>query len=148
MRAPPESFSPTIGAPIFIARSMTLTIFAALVSESDPPKTVKSCAKAYTTRPSTRPWPAMTPSPGMTWSAIPKSRQRCVTSLSISSKVAGVEQQVDALARRQLAGRALALEALFAAAQLGPPFELVERGPLPAPRRTAGRRDSSDPRGL
>ena len=39
---------------------------------------------------------------------------------------AGVEQQLDALARGQLAGRALALEALFAASQLGPPLELVE----------------------
>ena len=38
-----------------------------------------------------------------------------------------VEQQVDALARGQLAGRALALEALFAAAELSPPLELVER---------------------
>ena len=38
---------------------------------------------------------------------------------------AGVEQQLDALARGQLAGRALPLEALFAAAELGPPFELV-----------------------
>jgi hypothetical protein len=46
MRAPPLSLSPTTGAPIFTARSMTLTIFWALVSESDPPKTVKSCAKA------------------------------------------------------------------------------------------------------
>ena len=46
MRAPPESFKPMTGAPIFIARSMILTIFAALVSESDPPNTVKSCAKA------------------------------------------------------------------------------------------------------
>ncbi len=34
-----------IGAPIFTARSMTLTIFAAFVSDSEPPKTVKSCAK-------------------------------------------------------------------------------------------------------
>ena len=48
MRAPPESFKPTIGAPSFIARSMIFTIFAALVSDSDPPKTVKSCAKAKT----------------------------------------------------------------------------------------------------
>jgi hypothetical protein len=29
MRAPPESFRPTTGQPIFIARSMTLQIFAA-----------------------------------------------------------------------------------------------------------------------
>ena len=64
MRAPPESFSPTIGAPSFIARSMIFTIFAALVSEIDPPKTVKSCAKAKTCRPSTSPWPVTTPSPG------------------------------------------------------------------------------------
>ena len=49
-----------------------------------------------------------------------------MTSLSISSKVPGVEQQVDALARRQLAGRALALEAFFSASQLGAPLELVE----------------------
>ena len=46
MRAPPESFSPTMGAPTFIAWSITLQILAALVSESDPPNTVKSCAKA------------------------------------------------------------------------------------------------------
>ena len=64
IRAPPESFSPTTGAPSFIARSMIFTIFAALVSDSDPPNTVKSCAKANTCRPSTRPWPATTPSPG------------------------------------------------------------------------------------
>ena len=44
MRAPPESFNPITGAPIFAARSMILTIFPAFVSESDPPKTVKSCA--------------------------------------------------------------------------------------------------------
>ena len=31
---------------------MIFTIFAALVSDSDPPKTVKSCAKANTWRPS------------------------------------------------------------------------------------------------
>src|SRR5688500_5773778 len=86
MRAPPESLRPTIGAPIFTARSITLTILAALVSESDPPKTVKSCAKANVRRPLTRPNPATTPSPGTTWSAMPKSRQRWVTRASSSSK--------------------------------------------------------------
>ena len=45
MRAPPESLSPMIGAPVFIARSMTLQIFSACASASDPPKTVKSCEK-------------------------------------------------------------------------------------------------------
>ena len=45
MRAPPESFRPTIGAPFLTAMSITLQILAALVSDSEPPKTVKSCAK-------------------------------------------------------------------------------------------------------
>ena len=36
------------GAPTFIARSMILQILAALVSDSDPPKTVKSWAKTNT----------------------------------------------------------------------------------------------------
>ena len=46
MRAPPESFKPITGAPTFMARSMTLQILAALASLSEPPKTVKSWAKA------------------------------------------------------------------------------------------------------
>src|ERR1700722_18219994 len=89
IRAPPESFSPTIGDPSFIARSMIFTIFAALVSDNEPPKTVKSWAKANTCRPSTVPCPATTPSPGTICSSMPKSRQRWVTSLSTSSKVPG-----------------------------------------------------------
>src|SRR5437773_10914461 len=40
--APPESFSPMIGTPVFIARSITLQILRAYASERDPPKTVKS----------------------------------------------------------------------------------------------------------
>ena len=39
---------------------------------------------------------------------------------------AGIEQQLDALARRQLAGVVMALQALFAAAQLGAAFEIGE----------------------
>ena len=45
MRAPPESFSPITGAPVFSAKSMILQIFSALASDNEPPKTVKSCAK-------------------------------------------------------------------------------------------------------
>ena len=45
MRAPPESLSPITGAPFSIARSITLQIFFACVSLSEPPKTVKSCEK-------------------------------------------------------------------------------------------------------
>src|SRR5438876_5665126 len=57
MRAPPESFRPITGTPVFIARSMILQIFRAYVSESEPPKTVKSCAKTNTGRPWMRPEP-------------------------------------------------------------------------------------------
>ena len=46
---------PTSGQPIFMARSITLTIFSPNTSPSDPPKTVKSCAKTQTCRPSTVP---------------------------------------------------------------------------------------------
>ena len=45
MRAPPESFSPMTGAPFCIAISMILQIFSAWVSDSEPPKTVKSWQK-------------------------------------------------------------------------------------------------------
>jgi hypothetical protein len=45
MRAPPESFSPITGAPFCIAMSMILQIFCAWVSDSEPPKTVKSWLK-------------------------------------------------------------------------------------------------------
>jgi hypothetical protein len=52
MRAPPESFRPMTGQPIFMAMSMTLTIFSPNTSPREPPKTVKSCAKTHTGRPS------------------------------------------------------------------------------------------------
>ena len=45
MRAPPESLRPMTGAPLRIARSITLQIFSANDSESEPPNTVKSCEK-------------------------------------------------------------------------------------------------------
>jgi hypothetical protein len=38
----------------------------------------------------------------------------------------GVEQQLDSFPRRELAGLVLALDAIEAAAQLGPGIELVE----------------------
>ena len=43
------------GQPIFMAKSMTLTIFSPKTSPSEPPNTVKSWAKTATWRPST--WP-------------------------------------------------------------------------------------------
>src|SRR5439155_6418529 len=45
MRAPPESLIPITGQPYLSARSMTLQIFSAKTSLSEPPKTVKSCEK-------------------------------------------------------------------------------------------------------
>ena len=55
MRAPPESLSPITGAPTFIAWSMTLQIFSACASLSEPPNTVKSWLKTKTSRPFTVP---------------------------------------------------------------------------------------------
>ena len=45
MRAPPESFRPMTGAPIFMALSMMWQIFSDMVSDKEPADTVKSCAK-------------------------------------------------------------------------------------------------------
>src|ERR1700756_3180798 len=87
MRAPPESFKPTTGAPLRMARSIIFTIFCALVSESDPQNTVKSCAKTYTSRPSMRPNPVTNPPPAGRCSSEPKSTQRWRTNLSSSSNV-------------------------------------------------------------
>ena len=105
---------------------MILTIFAALVSDSDPPKTVKSCAKANTCRPSTRPWPATTPSPGTIWSLHAEVAAAMGDELVDLLERAGIEQQLDPLARGQLAGRVLPLEPIGAAAELGAPLEVGE----------------------
>ena len=44
MRAPPESFMPTTGAPTLRAASSTWQILLACISPSEPPMIVKSCA--------------------------------------------------------------------------------------------------------
>ena len=87
IRAPPESFSPMQGAPFFIAISMTLQIFWAMVSESEPPDTVKSWANTYTSLPSMVPCPVTTPSPSNLVFSMPKFVQRCWTNMSYSSKL-------------------------------------------------------------
>jgi hypothetical protein len=56
MRAPPESLRPMTGAPTFIAWSITLQIFSAWRSESEPPNTVKSCENTNTSRPLIMPY--------------------------------------------------------------------------------------------
>ena len=42
IRAPPESIRPMTGAPLLVARSITLQILSATASDSEPPSTVKS----------------------------------------------------------------------------------------------------------
>jgi hypothetical protein len=51
------------GQPIFMAKSMTLTIFSPKTWPSEPPNTVKSWANTATWRPSIWPYPVTTPSP-------------------------------------------------------------------------------------
>src|SRR5207249_2607993 len=113
MRAPPESLSPMIGAPFCRAESITLQIFSACASDSEPPNTVKSCANTYTSRPSIRPYPVTTPSPRYFSSASPKSTERWVEAIELDER-ARVEQRVEPLARRQLSLFVLDLDTLFA----------------------------------
>ena len=122
--------------------SWILVIFAAWVSDSEPPNTVKSLANTNTVRPLTVPQPVTTPSPGTFVFSMPKSSQRCWTNMSNSSKEPAVEQQLDPLACRELAARVLRRDALFAAAEprfltpLIEPFEdVLHRSPFPVRRR-------------
>src|SRR3954471_2582971 len=89
MRAPPESLIPITGQPILAARSMILHIFSAMTSPSEPPKTVKSCEKTQTRRPSMVPWPVTTASPQGRFFSIPNSFVRWRTNVSSSWKEPG-----------------------------------------------------------
>ena len=64
---------PMTGQPILAARSMTLHIFSAMTSPSEPPKTVKSWLKTHTRRPSIVPWPVTTASPQGRFFSMPNS---------------------------------------------------------------------------
>ena len=75
-----------IGAPFCSAMVCSLTILEACAPDSEPPNTVKSFEKTYTSRPLIVPQPVTTPSPGTFCSAMPKSLQRCSTNMSVSSK--------------------------------------------------------------
>ena len=70
-------------------------------------------------RPLIVPQPVTTPSPGKRFLSVSKSVLRCSTNMSNSSNEFGIEQELDPLARRQLAARVLRLDAGFAAAQAG-----------------------------
>jgi hypothetical protein len=94
---------PTTGMPIVSARSITLTIFSANASPSDPPNTVKSWEKMATGRPSTVPQPVTTPSPqgpGTVQSEV--GRAVALEGIQLG-EAAGVEQGEDALAGAALA---------------------------------------------
>ncbi len=84
MRAPPESLIPMHGDPVCSARSMILVTFSAKTSPSEPPKTLASCEKTNTWRPSTVPQPVTTPSPRIFFSSMPKLEVRCTAKASIS----------------------------------------------------------------
>ena len=75
---------PITGQPILAARSMILTIFSAITSPSEPPKTVKSWEKTHTRRPSIVPWPVTTASPQGRFFSIPNSFVRWRTNVSSS----------------------------------------------------------------
>ena len=106
-----------IGAPTFIARSMTLQIFSAYASDSDPPKTVKSWLKTKTSRPSIVPWPVTTPSPRTICASSPKSDDAMGDERVELDERVRIEQQVEALARRQLAAACCCSIRVFAAAE-------------------------------
>ena len=80
---------PITGQPILAARSMILTIFSAITSPSEPPKTVKSWLKTQTRRPSIVPWPVTTASPQGLFFSIPNSFVRWRTNVSSSWKEPG-----------------------------------------------------------
>ena len=92
-----------IGAPTFIARSMTLQIFSAYASDSEPPKTVKSWLKTKTSRPSMR---AVAGDDAVAEEVLPVEAElgRAMGDEGVElDERARVEQQVEPLARRQLA---------------------------------------------
>ncbi|CAA9482488.1 MAG: hypothetical protein AVDCRST_MAG12-1594 [uncultured Rubrobacteraceae bacterium] len=80
---------PMTGQPIFAARSMTLHIFSAITSPSDPPNTVKSWEKTQTLRPSMVPQPVTTASPHGRFFCMSKSCVRWRTKVSSSLKEPG-----------------------------------------------------------
>ncbi len=77
-----------------------------------PPFTVASLATIITSRPETRPMPVTMPAAGR----VAVVHVVCGQRRQLEKRRAGIEQPVDALAHRQLALRAMALDVLGAAA--------------------------------
>ena len=99
---------------------------------------MKSLANTKTVRPLTVPQPVTTPSPGIFVFSMPKSVAAVLDEHVELLERAVVEEQLDALARRELAARVLRRDALLAAAEarlrapLFEPFEDVLHALLPA----------------
>ena len=127
-----------IGARAFIAMSWILMIFCACVSDSEPPNTVKSLAKTNTVRPLTVPQPVTTPSPGILLLLHAEVGRAVLDEHVELLERALVHQQLDALARGQLAALVLRVDARLAAAgararaALFELFQDVFHGPLPS----------------
>ena len=81
---------------------------------------MKSLANTKTVRPLTVPQPVTTPSPGILVFSMPKSVGAVLDEHVELLERALVEQQLDALARGQLAALVLGLDARLAAAQRAP----------------------------
>ena len=87
--------------------------------DSEPPNTVKSLAKTYTMRPLTVPQPVTTPSPGIFGLVHAEIGGAMLDEHVELLEGALVHQQLDALARGQLAALVLRLDARLAAAEPG-----------------------------
>ena len=70
---------PITGQPILAATSITLHIFSAITSPSEPPNTVKSWLNTHTGRPSIVPVPVTTASPHGRFLSMSNSYVRCRT---------------------------------------------------------------------
>jgi hypothetical protein len=111
--------------------SMTLQIFCAWRSLSEPPNTVKSCAKTKTSRPLIVPDPVTTPSPGTFCSAMPKSVALCSTNMSYSSKLSESSSTVSRSRACQPPLLVLRVDPRLSTAQprlLAPPLQFFDRG--------------------
>ncbi len=85
---------------------MILQTFSLNTSPSDPPKTMKSCEKTKTLRPSIVPHPVTTPSPYGRVRSIPKPCARCRAIASSSTNEPGRAGSRAARARSACRGRA------------------------------------------
>ena len=117
-----------IGARFLSAMSWILVILRACSSLSEPPNTVKSLAKTNTVRPLTVPQPVTTPSPGILRLLHAEVGAAVLDEHVELLERAVIEQQVDALARGQLALGVLGGDALLAAAEARAGAAAVEPG--------------------